>query len=371
MIGGNGGLPDSVKYNDLSWLMPAVNVESVLERLGSVIDSSSPDEVRASCPDHHLFTGKKPSGTDWSVNKHTGRTFCFTEGRGSNLLWTVVRILKTKPEEAVKFLTGGQGLSGEEDIAIAIVKNRLTQMRSRGKSEEVQQPEWVAEVLEEIENRSGTQALYDYFMSPPAKSPTNIRPATVDRYKVLHRRWGRYYERAIVPFFMSGSLVGFVAIDLYGKAAWVRNNPTKTEEKYCKTLYPAGFKSGECLFGFDDCRRNAPFLIVAEGAREVMKLWQEGFTDSVAILGAHLSDKQMELMASLVPCRVALMFDGDSAGRNATDKIAKKLERLFDVVKCEVPEGSDPKNLDCDGMKKVLISSGISISECDSVLSSR
>jgi DNA primase len=40
------------------------------------------------------------------------------------------------------------------------------------------------------------------------------------------------------------------------------------------------------------------------------------------------------------------MFDGDDAGYYFTEKLATKLEALFQVKKCLLPVGLDPKNLE-------------------------
>lgn len=355
------------KFNDLSWLMPAVDLESALERLGSTVESASAVEIRATCPDHHIFTGVRPSGADWSVNRETGKTFCFTEGRGSNIVWTVVRALKTTPENAVEFLTGGKGIPGEEDIAILIVKNKLSKIRGKkndpDSDESVSAPSWLNWIRQGIENGVCSDRVYRFFMNPPGKPPTNIVSSTVDHYDVREQTWGKYCDRAIVPIKKQGEIGGFVAIDLWGQSDWCRRNPL--EKKYRKSLYPYGMQVSDYVFGIDDCRKNAPFMVLTEGAREVMKLWQEGFVTSGGLLGTNLSETQIRNIARLAPEKIVLMFDGDKAGRNATDKIGKLLEPLFPIIPVYLPEGVDPKQLDRDEMVKVLISSGISAIECD------
>jgi DNA primase len=223
----------------------------------------------------------------------------------------------------------------------------------RGQREENREPVRLDDIREDLVKRYISDACYDFFMNPVGKKPSNISRETVDRYRVFERKWGYYSNRAIVPFFMHGELVGFCAIDLLGEKRWLLEHPLKEPEEYKKTLYPSNFRARECLFGYDDVRVGCEQLYVTEGAREVMKINQELCPDAVGCLKADLSDEQILLLTKKNPKEIVLMFDGDEAGWAATDKNAKKLERLFSVRKCYLPIGVDPKNLDGPGMKKI------------------
>jgi hypothetical protein len=103
------------KYEDITWLMPRVDVPGVLIRLGSKVVHVKGDDIFSSCPDHFLFTGSKSRHPDkWTVNTKTGNTYCFTEARGDNLFFTVYRLLnigneghnQISPEAVERFLAG-------------------------------------------------------------------------------------------------------------------------------------------------------------------------------------------------------------------------------------------------------------------------
>jgi DNA primase len=89
-----------------------------------------------------------------------------------------------------------------------------------------------------------------------------------------------------------------------------------------------------------------------------MKLWQEGFPNSVALLGSSMSEAQYGLITKLSPKKIALMFDGDDAGVETTTRVAKTLSRLFQkegqIIKCFLPRGRDPKNLCAEEFRKIL-----------------
>jgi len=333
--------------------MPKVDIESVLARLNSPIKSRSEKEIRAFCPDHELMTGRRPSHANWTVNIKTGQTMCFTEGRASNLVFIVCRLFGCDVKEAIKFLTGLDSDLPIGEIKAASIKHRLSQMRET--EDEKQEVHGLDAIAKDIENRYMSEEAYQFFIRPPGKQyPTNITKETVDRYLVFERTWGYYANRVIIPFVMRGLLRGFCALDLLGKERWLKQHPLKTEDDYRKVLYPMHFVAGDFLFGYDDCEPGADFIIVTEGPREVMKLWQEGFPNSVAILGSYLSNNQYVSLAELHPRRVVLMFDGDDAGVKTTGRIADKLKKLCPVQQCFVPRGKDPKNLDRADFERLI-----------------
>lgn len=329
--------------------MPSVDVVDVLERLG--VDSIDPqgEEVQAMCPDHHLFVGREPSHPKWTCNVDTGLTYCFTEPRGSNLFWVVMRVLDCSVDQAVEFMTGS---SDTANIQGASIKGRIGKMRRR-KPDKVSDPVRLDDIAKGLKNRHISPACYEYFVRPPGKKATNIVPATVDRYRVFERRWGYYANRAVIPFFEGVDIAGFCAIDLLGKDRWLIEHPLGNEAEYRKVLYPLNFRAGEYLFGYDDVQEQADYVIVTEGARETMKLWQEGFTNAVSCLKADISDKQILALSKKAPREIVLMFDGDEAGWAGTDKNAAKLSSVFRVRRCYLPVGMDPKNLDGNEIENI------------------
>lgn len=353
------GIKEKLKYKDISWLMPSINVEDVLVRLGVKPEGRMGNEIRALCPDHHLFIGRASSHPNWFVNVDTGETVCFTEGhRGSNLLWTACRLLGCNPREGVKFLLGIDSDIDDGALDISALNYRYSKFSRKDDVEEKAAVSGLNIIQKEVDNHYLSDAAYQFFIHPPGKVyPTNIFPDTVDRYRVFERTWGYYSNRVIIPFYMIGELVGFCAIDMLGKKKWLEYHPIKEEFDYKKVLYPMNFSSGNFLFGYDDCDKGCDCLGVVEGPREVMKLNQEGYQNMVAVMGSHLSDQQMALIMKLSPKKIILLFDGDDAGVETTRRVGIKLSRFFkgdSLLKRYVPRGRDPKNLSRDELEKLM-----------------
>ena len=73
----------------------------------------------------------------------------------------------------------------------------------------------------------------------------------------------------------------------------------------------------------------------------------------VACLGTSLHTR---LLAALLACdRVLIAFDGDSAGRDGTVAVARRLRALGKpVTELRVPDGLDPKDMRSDQIKEML-----------------
>jgi DNA primase len=211
------------------------------------------------------------------------------------------------------------------------------------------------DIANDLDNRPTSQRLYDFFVHPVGKKPTNITAATVDHFGVFERTWGYYADRALIPYMFKGELVGFVAIDLLGEEEWTRQHPLEADDLgYRKTLYPLGFSSATCLGGYDNCTRGCEQLFIVEDKRSAMKMWQEGYPNTVSLNGSMLHQEQMELISLINPREICVMMDGDKVGRMATDKVAAELLRHFPIRKCFPPWGLDPKNLNDRGIENVV-----------------
>ena len=67
-----------------------------------------------------------------------------------------------------------------------------------------------------------------------------------------------------------------------------------------KVIYNKGFSSGKYLYNFDGCKNSLlDYVIITEGVRDVMKLWQEGFDNAVAIFGCDIKKGQYNLLYEL------------------------------------------------------------------------
>lgn len=350
----DAGIKRSERYRDIRWLMEIIDVELCLSRLNIKITKPIGTNWEGYCPDHCLFKGCEPSDPRWYINVKTGKTHCKTEGRGSNFLYITARLLKKNNkqlrmddcEKAIKFLTGRN--CSDVEIDFLRNKNLMTRLNQKEKDIINKPRTWLSDIKDGIKGGYISSRTVKYFLTPPNKPATNIIIETLKHYDVFEKTNGYYANRAIIPIKQNGDILGFIAVDILGKEKWLMSHPTNNEKDYRKTLYPSsenGFRKKYVLFGTDDCDKGADYLIITEGAREVMKLWQEGFKNSVAILGSSLSDEQLMLITKLAPKKLILMFDGDTAGRQIAKNVKEKVKELFQTITINLSEGVDPKQL--------------------------
>jgi len=116
--------------------------------------------------------------------------------------------------------------------------------------------------------------------------------------------------------------------------------------------FPVGFHKSLELFNLSKAA-GEPSVVLVEGFFDCMKLSQAGFP-SVALMGCTMSKTQEDLIA-LHFGHVAVMLDGDEAGRFAAEGIADRLQRVVyrvDVV--ELPEGVQPDMLTTEEIEALV-----------------
>lgn len=338
-------IKESFLLKNIQWMMPKIDLVSLCQRMGWKIHSETSEHIITYCPDHALHTGREPSHPKFYINKSTGQTYCQTEGRGSNIFWTIKRLSNRPSKEIYSFMTGEE-IEGFSDVSLSVLKGKIDRLSSSKKEEDFNlEADNYAQIRAGIEEAVVYESGYNYFMYPPGKKPTLISRETVNHFKVFQQDFGYYKNRVIVPVFLKDTVTGFVAIDILGETEWLNQNPGKDAKTYKKVLYPKGFKSGSNLFNYDGLECAAKYVILVEGVRDAMKLWQMGFTNVAAIFGLNISHDQIKLLSQKYPEYVYLMFDGDDKGYEATSRVGKKLSTLLDVKAVITPRGHDPKTI--------------------------
>jgi len=117
------------------------------------------------------------------------------------------------------------------------------------------------------------------------------------------------------------------------------------EPKYYNSPESDAFKKGRNLYGIhlalSDIKKQGTFILT-EGYFDVVMLHQAGIKNCIAPLGTAFTEDQAFKMKRYVNQGI-LLFDGDNAGKRATEKsihICEKAGIICSVV--ELPEGSDP-----------------------------
>ncbi|HBV22506.1 MAG TPA: DNA primase [Jeotgalicoccus sp.] len=158
--------------------------------------------------------------------------------------------------------------------------------------------------------------------------------------------YDRFVGRIMIPIKNhQGHHVGYTARSIDG-----------SEPKYLNTPETEIFKKRELFFNLNDARKHVRKLdniILMEGHLDVLKVKMTKVRHIVATMGTELSQENLNLLERL-SSNVTIMFDGDSAGRNATLKVGDTLlKRGLNVYVQKIPDKMDPDEyIETFGAKK-------------------
>jgi DNA primase len=159
-----------------------------------------------------------------------------------------------------------------------------------------------------------------------------------------------FRDRLLFPICSaSGTYVGFG-----GRAL-----ADSVQPKYLNSPDSKIFKKGEMLFGLPQAKaemREKGEVILVEGYMDHLWMYQEGFRNTVAPLGTALTESQAKLLSRYVK-RAYLLYDGDEAGKKATERAIPVLLRSGVIPRIVVlPQGEDPASLLERGERDTLLS---------------
>jgi len=159
-----------------------------------------------------------------------------------------------------------------------------------------------------------------------------------------------YYNRDCIPIYHhDGPLVGFTGRIIYEDYA---------ERQVAKWYHTPGLLKGQTLFNLHRAReaiRKTHKAIVVEGPLDVLKCWEAGIHNVVAVLGSDLSGPQRSLLLAAECYDLILAFDNDKAGIKSTNTIKESCKNYFHIYQYILPEGKDIGDLTVEEVKNLDI----------------
>ena len=149
------------------------------------------------------------------------------------------------------------------------------------------------------------------------------------------RIFDRFRDRLMFPIIdVRGNVIGF-------GGRIIKND--KDAAKYLNSPETLIFNKRKNLFGLNLAKKSKQgYLILVEGNIDVVALHQYGFDNAVASLGTSLTEEQAALMTRYAE-QVVLIYDGDKAGQNATQRAIPILEKAGLQVKVlQIKDAKDP-----------------------------
>lgn len=276
------------------------------------------DQYRGCCPIHR-GQGKEA----FHANFQHGVFHCFACGAGGNVLDFVAAM------EGCSIRDAALRLQGSYDIASGIGP-----------------PAKGATIRKLVTKKSSINPPLSFALELDSGHPYLGRRG-IDGTTASYFGVGHFHGRGI----MSGRIT-IPIHDQYGRlVAYCGRAIDGTEPRY---RFPVGFQKSQVLFNYQRARA-APSeqVIVVEGFFDCLRVHQAGFPCVVALMGAHLSRAQKDLLTERYS-QVILLLDGDPTGRGATAEIARDLAPACSVTELLLSPGIQPDQMTADEVRQVL-----------------
>jgi len=158
------------------------------------------------------------------------------------------------------------------------------------------------------------------------------------------RGFDAFRNRIMFPILdASGKVLGFGGRILPGKSQTNENAP-----KYLNSQESFLFQKSRSLFGLFQAKkhiREQDTAIVVEGFFDVLGLASVEVSNAVATCGTALTSEHLKLL-SRFSSRIILLYDGDRAGRDATESAMKTALKAGIILESAYfPDGVDPFDL--------------------------
>ncbi len=162
----------------------------------------------------------------------------------------------------------------------------------------------------------------------------------------------RFRDRLMFPIIdVRGNVIGF--------GGRIMNDKDKQAAKYLNSPETLIFNKRKNLFALNLAKKSKlGYLILVEGYMDAIALHQYGFDCAVASLGTALTEDGANLLSKYTD-QVVLIYDGDTAGQNATRRAIPILEKAGLQVKVlQMRDAKDPdeflKKFGADRFKLLL-----------------
>jgi DNA primase len=314
-------------YVDFRAVKEAVSIRMALDHYGVNWLRKNGEELRGRCPIH------KGEGTDTfhaSVAKNIFN--CFScKARGNVLDFVAAMEQCTVRDGAIKLAEWFSIPSSSERPKPAAPK-KATPASNRGEGT--------------VKNTPLSFQLKDVDAKHPYLAERGIRLETAEQFGIGY-------------FAGKGSMSGRIVIpihDEFGKLiAYAGRSIDNSEPRY---KLPAGFHKSLVLYNLHRAMtRNSvrvSTVVLVEGFFDCIKVHEAGYP-CVALMGCSLSNEQEEVLCRRFTGAV-LLFDGDEAGKAATDECLARLGRKLWVKAISVPAGRQPDQLSTEELQALLVS---------------
>ena len=302
-------------------------IEKVRERaqitdlFGSTELKKSGREFLASCPWHD---DHRPSLT---VSPKTNRAYCFVCARGLDSIGWL------QDQQGMTFTDAILNLADRYNVPVEVAD---AEDQARYQAEKQERERLLTE-RDQIQ-----QKLHAAIWESPGLSYLCSRGLSRETITA----WGLGWNGSRVTFPLcneQGRVVGHTGRVL-----------DDSKPKYKNSTNSLIYQKSELVFGLSKARDEiikTSHVVVCEGQMDVIRCWQEGLRNMVAVSGSSLTAQMIDrIIRQTRAKRITLCFDGDKAGTLAAHRARRELMPLalsgqVQLRILSMPEGKDPADL--------------------------
>jgi len=328
----------------IEYIKQVVDPELIASSLGISGDRRYGNTIRTTCPFH-----ASENKTTFSLNLDTGNWSCFSNGchHGYSDIIGLVQLSKgINFVESIKYIAALAGIDLTSDYTeqaeSALRRKDVTDFIRRVKKSKVEMDLCTISNIEEeifkwVQNR--TSYFYDRGYRYDIQDYFEIG-ANVDRYGV---------PRACFPI-----------RDENGKVVAWDGRRLDGDEEPRYFVQPEGFVKGKVFYHYHKAKHYVRvfdgILFVVEGYKACWSMFQAGYINTVACMGAGFQGDQKNILLRDLHIReVVLCLDGDIAGKNGTARAQRELGHLLNLSVVEMPDEQDPSTLDLKTLHTLIL----------------
>lgn len=308
-----------------------LDVDKLLEHYD--FDKVRPDGsfVRACCKIHG---GDNPSS--FVMNRDNGLYFCHTGCGGGDAITLIQKLDEVDFQSAVKKLADLMGVD---------IENMEILERKEKSVEEVKR--WIRV----MKSRSRKSETHEYVLPVETRPVTKFRdflPETLEHFGLgyvesveLSKRDGALYtlrNRLVFPIVQNGVQVG------------VSLRKIKASDVPKWSHQPASIETRNMLYNLDAVLGKQFSIVIVEGIVDVWAYHEIGIP-ALCTFGAHVTEEQYRILMR-TGAELVWSFDGDTAGREATEKAIAMFRNKADMYYVELGEGCDPASISREELRE-------------------
>lgn len=293
--------------------------------VGEIIENG--DECIHSCPLPFGMHKNGDSSPSASLNKETLLFNCFTCGGGS-VIWLVQNCLNISREDAIAKLKNE--VAELKVISVEDFIERLEGVFVSKHQDTADIPIYSDTILRRWEGSCDYLTSRGVSEAVQRQMRTGVDSGRLEIQKTLEGERNVPVDRVVLPHFMRGKLIGWVARKLED----VPGVPKYRNSK--------GFPRGSWLYNLDNAIMYDEIYVV-ESPMSVLVLKSRGIDNIVATFGAKVDKQQINLLRNF--SKVNIFMDGDAPGRMATEHLIGELQNYTKLGIIATPDDEDPATM--------------------------